>query len=600
MSETSYNFVSVPGLPRDARGLVPLETARAIVARFSAFEKGEGRMVDGTYVRPCEELWSALMSLSDADEFVREASRLEWTYHPRKPHWRDPARRYGAGILPWLRGFVHDEDILVNVPWSVLECLKEIGTPEALELLLHLDDILQYEGEPGQPGPFAADFPFRFDLQAALAGFERSEGISPVLAEAVKEFAFENPEHSWARLLAVAETEPDDNSDVLALHVLRLASIERSSEVFAHVVAAVGDEAVVRARFQALGIPTRLESSLVLWMLDRACGDSESWPYFYGLNHERAYHALRLVAARRKNSDEWFVLFECLEGSLLDGGRARSLYIRRYIVKADGSAGLLRGVGFPNLEIESEGPLGVVFSGPLGSVTLDAAKAESYLPQQATAQDVEDMKETLGVRAYLAECGLPFPSLPDLFEAIGKGDEFAEYDVLVDSTAFEHVVGTAGIEYDPVGIDAKWRLLPSQSAVYRSLAEAIADRDAGKFQPGTSNLDWRLHVDAPNPARTGISAGAPSQATLQASAAAMAAVAAGDDDDPVVFPGKPLAKLSDYVAFMKRLQTGDMMGALSAYGLDMMAYGAVAQEWAAKLGSDPTLMAKMTTRMTRG
>lgn len=73
MSETSYNFLSVPGLPRDARGLVPLETARGIVARFSAFEKSEGRMVDGTYVRPCEELWSALMSLSDADEFVREA-----------------------------------------------------------------------------------------------------------------------------------------------------------------------------------------------------------------------------------------------------------------------------------------------------------------------------------------------------------------------------------------------------------------------------------------------------------------------------------------------------------------------------------------------
>lgn len=599
MSETSSVLISVPGLPRDARGLVPLETARGIVARFAAFAKEEGRMVDGTYVRPCEELWAALMSLADAEEFVKEAKRLEWTFHPPKARWRDPAVRYGAGILPWLRSFIHDEDILVNVPWAVLECLKEIGTPEAFELLLHLDDILHFEGERGQPGPFAADFPFRFDLQAALADFERSEDISETLAEAVKEFAFENPEHSWARLLVVAESEPDDNSAVLALHVLRLASIERSSEVFAHVVAAVGDEAAVRARFQALGIPTRLESSLVLWMLDRACGDSESWPYFYGLNHERAYHALRLVAARRKNSDEWFALFECLEGSLLDGGTGRSLYIRRYIVKADGTAGLLRGVGFPHLEIESEGPLGVVFAGPLGSVTLDAAKAERYLPHQATAQDVQDMKETLGVRAYLAECGLPFPALSDLFEAIGKGDEFAEYDVLVDSTAFEHIVGTAGIEYDPDGIDAKWRLLPSQSPVYRSLAEAIADRDVSRFQPGGSNLDWRLHVDAPNPTRTGISVGAPSQATLQASAAAMAAVASGDDDDPVVFPGKPLAKLSDYVAFMKRLQTGDMMGALSAYGLDMMAYGAVAQEWAAKLGSDPTLMARMTTRMTK-
>jgi hypothetical protein len=40
--------------------------------------------------------------------------------------------------------------------------------------------------------------------------------------------------------------------------------------------------------------------------------------------------------------------------------------------------------------------------------------------------------------------------------------------------------------------------------------------------------------------------------------------------------------------------------AVSAYGLDMVAYGAVAQEWAARLGSDPTLMAKMTVRMSRG
>jgi hypothetical protein len=602
MSSSAFTTsAQIPGLPLDERGLVPLEKARAIVRAATEFSKDEGRMVDGTHVRACQELWAALMSLSDAEEFVREASRLEWTYHPGKAHWRDPARRYGEGILPWLRSFVHDEDILVNVPWAVLECLKEIGTPEALELLLGLDDILHYEGEPGQPGPFAHGFPFRFDRQAALESFERSDEISDALAAAVKEFAIENPGHSWARLLEVAESKTENNSDVLALHVLRLAGLERGSEIFAHAVAALGNESAVRARFAQLGVPTGVESRLVLWLLDRACGDAESWPYFYGLNHERAYHALRLVAARKKGADDWFVLFECLEGSMLDGGVGRSLYIRRYMVKADGAAGLLRGVGFPHLEIESEGPLGVVFAGPLGSVTVDAAKAERYLPQQATAQDVEDMKETLGVRAYLAECGLPFPSLPDFFESIGLGDEADSWDVLVDSTAFEHVVGTAGIEYDPDGIDARWRLLPSQSPVYRSLAEAIVHRDAGRFAPGTSNLDWRLHVDAPNPSRTGITVGAPSQATLQASAAAMAAVAAGgDDDDPVVFPGKPLAKLSDYVAFMKRLQTGDMMGALAAHGLDMMGYGAVAQEWAAKLGSDPTLMARMTTRMTRG
>ena len=30
--------------------------------------------------------------------------------------------------------------------------------------------------------------------------------------------------------------------------------------------------------------------------------------------------------------------------------------------------------------------------------------------------------------------------------------------------------------------------------------------------------------------------------------------------DPVLFPGSPVASLSEYVAIMRRMQTGDMMG----------------------------------------
>jgi len=80
---------------------------------------------------------------------------------------------------------------------------------------------------------------------------------------------------------------------------------------------------------------------------------------------------------------------------------------------------------------------------------------------------------------------------------------------------------------------------------------------------------------------------------------AQAAVAAGDagDPDPVVFPGQRVARLSDYVGIMKGMQTGNMMGALAQYGLDMMSYGSVAQAWGAKMAADPTLTEKFNRMM---
>ncbi len=69
------------------------------------------------------------------------------------------------------------------------------------------------------------------------------------------------------------------------------------------------------------------------------------------------------------------------------------------------------------------------------------------------------------------------------------------------------------------------------------------------------------------------------------------------DPDPVVFPGQPVAKLSDYVGILKGMQTGDMMGALGRYGLDMMSYGQVATAWGAKMAADPILTEKFTRMM---
>lgn len=71
----------------------------------------------------------------------------------------------------------------------------------------------------------------------------------------------------------------------------------------------------------------------------------------------------------------------------------------------------------------------------------------------------------------------------------------------------------------------------------------------------------------------------------------------GGDPDPMVFPGQPVARLSDYVRLMKGMQTGDMMGAIGSFGLDMTSYGSVAMAWGQKLAADPTLTAKFSQMM---
>ena len=69
------------------------------------------------------------------------------------------------------------------------------------------------------------------------------------------------------------------------------------------------------------------------------------------------------------------------------------------------------------------------------------------------------------------------------------------------------------------------------------------------------------------------------------------------DPDPVVFPGQPVSKLSDYVRILKGMQTGNMQGALAPYGLDMMSYGPLAQAWSAKMAADAVLTEKFSRMM---
>ncbi|HSC90008.1 MAG TPA: tetratricopeptide repeat protein [Polyangiaceae bacterium] len=159
-----------------------------------------------------------------------------------------------------------------------------------------------------------------------------------------------------------------------------------------------------------------------------------------------------------------------------------------------------------------------------------------------------------------------------------------------------------GFAYDKAGnAEAALRDFDASIALYQDYAGPFHMRgrlhlQAGRYGEAIRDFDRVLELQ-PSQEATRLR----QEAVTKGAHQAQETVGTGTlDADPVVFPGQKLAKLSDYVAFTKRLQTGDMMGALSAYGLDMMSYGAVAQAWAAKLGGDPVLTAQFARLMSGG
>jgi len=72
-----------------------------------------------------------------------------------------------------------------------------------------------------------------------------------------------------------------------------------------------------------------------------------------------------------------------------------------------------------------------------------------------------------------------------------------------------------------------------------------------------------------------------------------------NDDDPELFPGRCVARLSDYVNIVKRMEGGDVSGVFAAYGLDFNTWGAAAHAWAKALARDPSLAAKLDRLLTK-
>lgn len=121
---------------RDARGLMPIDEARAIVRATVAFRKGEGEMIDGTFVLDSDRAWAALLSLEDAAEFVLHAKRISWEFHVRGRDNTAPLQRYGEGIVSWLESRLDAKGVLFNIPWCIVPCLLAMDAAWALEIAL--------------------------------------------------------------------------------------------------------------------------------------------------------------------------------------------------------------------------------------------------------------------------------------------------------------------------------------------------------------------------------------------------------------------------------------------------------------------------------
>lgn len=141
----------------DARGLMPLAEARKVVASTEIYRKGDGEMIDGTFVLESDRVWAALLSLESAEEFVREASRIKWAFHVRGRDNLAAFERFGDGIVPWLRARIDRGGVLRNVPWCVLPCLLAIDTKDALDVALSARALDEQLPDYSNPGMFAAD-----------------------------------------------------------------------------------------------------------------------------------------------------------------------------------------------------------------------------------------------------------------------------------------------------------------------------------------------------------------------------------------------------------------------------------------------------------
>ncbi len=136
------NNVEHLGVELDERGLFPLATAREIVGNAKALTRDLHKVVtyqiygtsQDTQVLQGDLVWGALLSLEDAEEFLKHVSGLRWDYLLRGHHNIAAVERYGDPVVTWIARNVNDQGTLRHVPWCLVPCLLAIKTEQAYKL----------------------------------------------------------------------------------------------------------------------------------------------------------------------------------------------------------------------------------------------------------------------------------------------------------------------------------------------------------------------------------------------------------------------------------------------------------------------------------
>lgn len=221
------------------------------------------------------------------------------------------------------------------------------------------------------------------------------------------------------------------------------------------------------------------------WALD--------WPDFRNISSTE-YHAMRLVVLR--DAADWGLVFDQVVGTWIDESAVMSAGVRSKIYGPsvpphDINVPAKRSIGLHTSAHERDDLAldGVVVMGPAGELRFEPHLVEALDLRPGAIANWDRWSESPAdvvlLRAYLARFpGSLFGSLAESAAMLGG----TERDVLLVSDAFEHVVSRLDAEDEP---DRRYARRPSESAVFRSLAEAIAANDASHFRPGTPNLDWR-------------------------------------------------------------------------------------------------------------
>jgi hypothetical protein len=223
------------------------------------------------------------------------------------------------------------------------------------------------------------------------------------------------------------------------------------------------------------------------------------WPELFGGARDRAFHTMRLIAVR--SSAGWGLLFERLEGHGFDGDMATPYAFG----SGTENLGWVRaepwGLSDEPFSLEDEDAIddpsrppfaieGLEAIGPQGTLLLhDQMIVDHDLrPGRATAVGINHSLFFLCLRAYLVHHPRAF--WRDVDEILPLLELPDDAHVVLISEAFEHCVGPDG----PAQYPGAWRVKPSESRTYQSLARAIVADDASLFSPGATNLDFRLHA----------------------------------------------------------------------------------------------------------